>query len=105
MKRCPDCRRDYYDDSLLYCLDDGTALLEGPASMDEPATAILFEPAVVADGLTRHTEGSESKTSILQRTTTESDSGPLAKRQKWIIAMVTVLLVTGGTGFAIYKFG
>ncbi len=41
MKRCPECRRNYYDDSLLYCLDDGTALLEGPSSGDEPATAIL----------------------------------------------------------------
>jgi Tol biopolymer transport system component len=41
MKRCPECRRDYYDDSLLYCLDDGTALLDGPASGDEAATAIL----------------------------------------------------------------
>ncbi len=28
MKRCPECRRDYYDDTLLYCLDDGNALLE-----------------------------------------------------------------------------
>ncbi|HSU24647.1 MAG TPA: tetratricopeptide repeat protein [Pyrinomonadaceae bacterium] len=41
MKRCPECRRDYYDDSLLYCLDDGAALLQGPASVDEPATAII----------------------------------------------------------------
>ena len=40
MKRCPECKRDYYDDSLLYCLDDGTALLDGAAS-GEPATAIL----------------------------------------------------------------
>jgi eukaryotic-like serine/threonine-protein kinase len=31
MKRCPECRRDYYDDTLLYCLDDGSALLDGPA--------------------------------------------------------------------------
>ncbi len=29
MKRCPECRRDYYDDTLLYCLDDGNALLKG----------------------------------------------------------------------------
>jgi TolB-like protein/Tfp pilus assembly protein PilF len=58
MKRCPECRRDYYDDSLLYCLDDGNALLDGPAIHDletevfgndaggaardrEPATQIL----------------------------------------------------------------
>lgn len=33
MKRCPECRRDYYDDTLLYCLDDGNALLEGPAGL------------------------------------------------------------------------
>jgi len=51
MKRCPECRRDYYDDSLLYCLDDGSALVEGPnremgriatgSAADESATAIL----------------------------------------------------------------
>src|SRR5437016_11724012 len=50
MKRCPECRRDYYDDTLLYCLDDGNALLEGPASMDEPATAILSETPALAGG-------------------------------------------------------
>ena len=41
MKRCPECRRDYYDDSLSYCLDDGTVLLDGPPSLEEPVTAIL----------------------------------------------------------------
>jgi TolB-like protein len=44
MKRCPECRRDYHDDSLAYCLDDGTALLDGPTRLpndDEPRTAIL----------------------------------------------------------------
>src|SRR5206468_6200197 len=39
MKRCPECRRDYYDDSLLYCLDDGARLLEGPGM--EGQTLIL----------------------------------------------------------------
>lgn len=40
MKRCPQCRRDYYDDSLFYCLDDGNALLEGPATK-EAETVLL----------------------------------------------------------------
>ncbi|MCC6329459.1 MAG: PD40 domain-containing protein [Acidobacteria bacterium] len=40
MKRCPECRKDYYDDSLLYCLDDGSALVQGSVT-DEPATALL----------------------------------------------------------------
>ncbi|HVQ56102.1 MAG TPA: tetratricopeptide repeat protein [Pyrinomonadaceae bacterium] len=50
MKRCPECRRDYYDGTLLYCLDDGAPLLEGPASADDPATAILSEPGAVPTG-------------------------------------------------------
>ncbi|MGH9948091.1 MAG: TPR end-of-group domain-containing protein [Pyrinomonadaceae bacterium] len=48
MKRCPECRRDYYDDTLSFCLEDGTPLVQGsvPVSQittDEPATAILSE--------------------------------------------------------------
>ena len=65
MKRCPECRRDYYDDTLLYCLDDGNALLEGPASGSvppasqggqvdgEPQTAILHETAPPNEAPTR----------------------------------------------------
>ncbi|MBA3352093.1 MAG: hypothetical protein H0U23_06650 [Blastocatellia bacterium] len=49
MKRCPECRRDYYDETLSFCLDDGTPLVHGSVpvghdSPDEPQTAILSEP-------------------------------------------------------------
>src|SRR6478672_9959748 len=40
MKRCPECRRDYYDDTLLYCLDDGSKLVDGPAA-SESRTLVL----------------------------------------------------------------
>ena len=40
MKRCPECKRDYFDDSLLYCLDDGIGLLDGPGIGDE-RTAVM----------------------------------------------------------------
>src|SRR5687767_5245962 len=49
MKRCPQCGREY-DTSMMFCLDDGAELLYGPASTDEPATAILSEPGAVATG-------------------------------------------------------
>src|SRR5215204_5137808 len=39
MKRCPECRRDYYDETLLYCLDDGAALVDGPAKDSPPRSA------------------------------------------------------------------
>jgi TolB-like protein/Tfp pilus assembly protein PilF len=48
MKRCPECRRDYYDDSLLYCLDDGAALLEGPSTADHEAMTIPNRPPETA---------------------------------------------------------
>ena len=43
MKRCPECRRDYADDTLLYCLEDGVSLVQGsvPSREEQPATAIL----------------------------------------------------------------
>ena len=92
MKRCPECRRDYYDETLLYCLDDGNALLEGPATgstSHEPATAILSEPgavreprrAAIATGLrggeekTKHQINTTGQTAILR-------SGAEAEPQK-----------------------
>ena len=44
MKRCPECGRDYNDDSLSFCLDDGSELLFGPGANDEPATAVFGVP-------------------------------------------------------------
>ncbi|HEX2640699.1 MAG TPA: hypothetical protein VHL50_09015, partial [Pyrinomonadaceae bacterium] len=44
MKRCPECRRDYFDDSLLYCLDDGSRLLDGPAASDAETVVFQFPP-------------------------------------------------------------
>ncbi len=54
MKRCPECRRDYADDTLLYCLEDGVALVQGSVPPpDEPQTAILSEFGVPPSGGSR----------------------------------------------------
>jgi len=52
MKRCPECGRNYNDDSLSYCLDDGVELLFGPGS-DEPATALLRDTNTPNEAATR----------------------------------------------------
>jgi len=62
MKRCPKCEATYADESLNFCLDDGQWLVHD----DEAATAILSEPPAVAGRLNRATEGSESKTALVQ---------------------------------------
>ncbi len=41
MKRCPNCNRTYTDDTLSFCLEDGTRLLsvsDAPSSLDPGAT-------------------------------------------------------------------
>lgn len=62
MKRCPECRKDYLDDSLLYCLDDGAALLQGTVT-DEPATAVLSGDGIPGAGQTRVLPAADTKAS------------------------------------------
>lgn len=49
MKGCPQCGREY-DNTMSFCLDDGSELLYGPTSMSEPTTAILSKPPASAGG-------------------------------------------------------
>ncbi len=41
MKRCPACSRVYDNESMRFCLDDGTALVEKLADTVAPATLVL----------------------------------------------------------------
>jgi hypothetical protein len=110
MKRCPACRRDYYDDSLLYCLDDGSALLEGPASRDEPRTAILHETAPPAEAPTHaqiHTTGGTALLSGAevepQKSLNGSTTSPAKIAAKPLAAIVVVAMVSVG-GFFGYRY-
>ena len=83
MKRCPQCRRNYYDETLLYCLDDGTRLLDGPRS-DEAATAVY--PAILEEAPTKsllEPDGKKNDSHILDARTgsagsERTSSGPLS---------------------------
>jgi hypothetical protein len=44
MKTCPSCRKAYEDDSLVFCLDDGTRLVREGAGVDANATWNLPVP-------------------------------------------------------------
>jgi hypothetical protein len=45
MKRCPTCQRTYADDTLAFCLEDGSTLLsESAKPFDLPATLIIPDP-------------------------------------------------------------
>src|SRR5436190_7897025 len=99
MKTCPECRRAYYDETLLYCLDDGNALLEGPASTDEPATAVLHSTVEPSEA------GTRSQVTLTDQTLTlPSNTGDYRRRfDKRLIAFPVVILLAAAA-FAIYKF-
>ena len=70
MKQCPECGRNYNDDSMSFCLDDGSELLFGPAtwsSGDEPATAILHSTATPGEAPTRAQIHMTDQTAVLPR--------------------------------------
>ncbi len=100
MKRCPECRRDYFDDSLVYCLDDGAPLLEGPGRIlpnDEPQTAILHDTAAPSEAATRaqiHTTNIPAT-----RSTTERDRRRFHVKLASIAAAAVVILASGFYGF------
>ncbi|HQZ81861.1 MAG TPA: hypothetical protein PLR83_01455 [Pyrinomonadaceae bacterium] len=117
MKRCPECRRDYYDDSLLYCLDDGSALLEGPRSelpasaggqFDEPQTAILHETASPGEAATRTQIHATELTAILPSAAEAEPRKSLDKPSEkqgisaskavkpLIVAAIAVVAIVGG---------
>jgi Tol biopolymer transport system component len=96
MKRCPQCRRDYYDDTLLYCLDDGSPLLEGPAS-GEPTTAVISPPESVRTGT------DTDKTKIYPEATSASQQ----IRSRGLvtgIAAVLGVIVLSAAGYGLYRF-
>jgi len=86
MKRCPQCQRDYNDDSLSFCLDDGVELLFGPASTDEPETAIF----------------PESEATTKPQTNSHNEKRIGISKPALLIGVVAAILLVGG--FLAYRY-
>ena len=107
MKRCPECRRDYYDDSLMYCLDDGTALLEGPISLsDDPPTAVFKEKTDASSFRGTSEDATHVYTAIVSEplakpaaVTTQN----LSKRLPLFVGLLALVL-TAGAGLVGYRY-
>ncbi len=95
MKRCPECRRDYYDDTLSFCLDDGAHLVDGPAS-NELATAMLPGSTLTDEAQTKRLIENTGVTAIL--TSGPSDSSRYANRfpKFWLLGGLVAVLAAAG---------
>ncbi len=99
MKRCPECRRNYTDETLNYCLDDGAALLEGPASgSSDPATIKLRSPESLKGKV-----ATEANTRLY---TSDAAGATKKKLPKFgIVAIVlAVLVLITGFAYGIFRF-
>ena len=102
MKRCPECRRDYYDDSLSFCLADGAELVYGLLE-DESATKILSEP----DALATELPPSESPTRPQIQTTDRTAVLPIQKdasRKNSLIAAGVGIVLVAALGVGSYFY-
>ena len=115
MKRCPECRRDYYDDTLLYCLDDGNELLEGPASgLSEPPasaggqfddgsqTAILHETSPPNEAATRAQIHATEQTAVLPDGVADIHKAKGSNKRLLLVPLALSIVVLGG--FFGYRF-
>jgi len=104
MKRCPQCGRNYNDDSMSFCLDDGSELLFGPSDsrdLDEPPTAILKETESPAEAATREQIHSTKKTGVPTSAAAELPKKGFDKR---LIAVPIVALVVVLGVYVAYRF-
>jgi tetratricopeptide (TPR) repeat protein len=112
MKRCPECRRDYYDDSLLYCLDDGSALLDGPGQ-ERVATAILHNEVKGSEHPTRALDNPASQEATLKAGENVYYGAPAAEtapakkertniRKGWLLLGATVILIALTSGYFLF---
>lgn len=98
MKQCPQCRRTYADETLSFCLEDGSPLV---GQIDAEATR-NFVPAVTeqfeAPRVTTHPAPNSFQIAPLY-----TQSTPPQRSKLWIIpASIAVLLAFVGGGFAVY---
>ena len=86
MKQCPQCRRIYSDETLNYCLEDGTTLLVD-TGLQDPETAILTPPPPLSGAPTR-TSGDQTVPA-----TRDGGSERPAKNHKTAFLAIGVLLI------------
>jgi len=90
---------------MSFCLDDGSELLFGPASMDEPATAILRSTAAPGEAPTRAQINTTIETAILPANTDDVVPKPrgLDKRLFAIPFLIAIIVLGGFFGYRYFK--
>lgn len=102
MKSCPSCRKTYSDNTLNFCLNDGTALV---TTMDDSSPeTVPFSRPVTAEPTARFTRAQPAGGGYAPATVAQNSGG--SKLWLWIllaVAGVMIFLVAAGA-FAFYQY-
>lgn len=114
MKKCPQCGRDY-DNTMSFCLDDGSELLYGPAKSEppasaggqfdnEPQTAILHTTKSSSEAATRAQIQTTEKTAVLPSGVADiSRSKGFDKRLIFVPLLLAAIVLGGFFGYRSFK--
>src|SRR5688500_17851217 len=99
MKRCPECNRTYYDETLNFCLEDGASLVDGDTSDD--ATAIFSTDDQPTYAYTKQHPGFGTRQGAnASATNPGTETAFRGRKLIWVLVPVAFLL----TGFLAYKY-
>jgi TolB-like protein/Tfp pilus assembly protein PilF len=101
MKKCPECGREY-DNTMMFCLDDGAGLLYGPASGDEPATAILHETAPPREAATKPQINTADHRAVLPSGISELPRAKSFDKRLFLAPLALAIIVLGG--YVAYRY-
>jgi Tol biopolymer transport system component len=103
VKRCPQCHRDYSDETLNYCLDDGERLLDGPI-VEDAKTESLPSFEFPHEAATRVQEAATSQ-KFESASISRENIFAAAKGHKTVFLIITsiVLVVLAGFVYGIYN--
>ncbi|MFL6469062.1 MAG: tetratricopeptide repeat protein [Pyrinomonadaceae bacterium] len=103
MKKCPQCKRVYDDETLKFCLDDGTSLLYGPSSV-EPATQMIPSPHATSEDPTRSfRSGDIPQESIRTSIPSVSETQGRSNTKLWLATVGAAVFILAG-GFFGYRY-
>lgn len=102
MKRCPQCGREY-DVSMSFCLDDGAELLYGPASMDEPETAILHDTAPPAGASTHAQIHTTERTAVRLPADDATATVVGIDKRLLLVPLAVAIIIAGLLGYGYFQ--
>jgi hypothetical protein len=107
MKTCPSCRKTYADESLVFCLDDGTRLVRKDAPSDPNATWNISPPGPTvasprpAPPTAQSTLASAPEQFKSARPELNADDGRGESRRSALPWVFAIVLVIGASGVLI----